>query len=355
MMSGILPPPGGGGQTPPTTQPQTTTSQSQPTGNGTQSAAIKTEADVELTQVPNNTTRPVNQFQPRSNAPNAPTRPPAPIQQQTRIGSGLGDATGSSSANVGDGRGTHPDELTPEEMTNVTKCRNFLITLIQLAQRNEQTNPQTVQNVKDLVQQLIDDRIPAQLFTERLQTELQSTPQPYLVPFLRRSLPLLRRSMQQPRTSNQQTSSNNKQPSNQRPVNTPSSSTSNTTVITTPTSAGPVKRPAPTTGTPIPLKQPVIKQEAQPVGNSVGPGGNQAFVTSTQTPQGTMIRRQQPITPRNPPGSAPTIQIVNKPIPPNARLPVKPGVPRQLPGRPQMPIRYKVQLIRIASLNIKYF
>ena len=47
----------------------------------------------------------------------------------------------------------------------------------QLAQRNEQTNPQTVQNVKDLVQQLIDDRIPAQLFTERLQTELQSTPQ----------------------------------------------------------------------------------------------------------------------------------------------------------------------------------
>ena len=52
MMSGILPPPGGGGQTPPTTQPQTTTSQSQPTGNGTQSAAIKTEADVELTPVP---------------------------------------------------------------------------------------------------------------------------------------------------------------------------------------------------------------------------------------------------------------------------------------------------------------
>ena len=63
-------------------------------------------------------------------------------------------------------------------MENVTKCRHFLITLIQLAQRNyEQTNPQTVQNVKDLVQQLIDDRIPAQTFTERLQTELQSTPQ----------------------------------------------------------------------------------------------------------------------------------------------------------------------------------
>ena len=97
------------------------------------------------------------------------------MSNQPRIGSGLD--SGQNNQHVGDGRGTHPDELTPEEMTNVTKCRNFLITLIQLAQRNESTNPQTVQNVKDLVQQLIDDRIPAQLFTERLQTELQSTPQ----------------------------------------------------------------------------------------------------------------------------------------------------------------------------------
>ena len=72
---------------------------------------------------------------------------------------------------------SNPNGLTPEELTNVQKCKNFLITLIQLAQRNEQTNPRTVQNVKDLVQQLIDDRITPTDFTERLQTELQSTPQ----------------------------------------------------------------------------------------------------------------------------------------------------------------------------------
>jgi len=51
------------------------------------------------------------------------------------------------------------------------------MTLIQLAQRNEQANPQTVHNVKELVQQLIDDSITAESFTERLQTELQSSPQ----------------------------------------------------------------------------------------------------------------------------------------------------------------------------------
>lgn len=51
------------------------------------------------------------------------------------------------------------------------------MTLIQLAQRNEQANPQTVHNVKELVQQLIDNSITAEAFTERLQTELQSSPQ----------------------------------------------------------------------------------------------------------------------------------------------------------------------------------
>lgn len=36
---------------------------------------------------------------------------------------------------------------------------------------------EVVTNVRDLVQRLIDDRITAQVFTERLQTELQSSPQ----------------------------------------------------------------------------------------------------------------------------------------------------------------------------------
>ena len=52
------------------------------------------------------------------------------------------------------------------------------MTLIQLAQRNDQANPETVQNVKGLVQQLIGDSISAESFIEGLQTELrESSPQ----------------------------------------------------------------------------------------------------------------------------------------------------------------------------------
>jgi len=92
--------------------------------------------------------------------------------------------------------------LTDEEQKNVHKCKNFLMTLIQLAQRNSSADRrEVVTNVRDLVQRLIDDRITAQVFTERLQTELQSSPQPYLVPFLENSLPLLRKSMQLNSTS----------------------------------------------------------------------------------------------------------------------------------------------------------
>lgn len=92
--------------------------------------------------------------------------------------------------------------LTEEEQKNVHKCKNFLMTLIQLAQRNSSADRrEVVTNVRDLVQRLIDDRITAQMFTERLQTELQSSPQPYLVPFLENSLPLLRKSMQLNSTS----------------------------------------------------------------------------------------------------------------------------------------------------------
>ena len=41
-----------------------------------------------------------------------------------------------------------------------------------------------MQNVKALVQNLIDDQITPDEFTKRLQVELNSSPQPYLVPFL---------------------------------------------------------------------------------------------------------------------------------------------------------------------------
>jgi len=94
-----------------------------------------------------------------------------PLQDRSSSGGGGGGGGGG-----GSGDSTN-NGLTPEENSNVTKCKNFLVTLIQLAQRNEHANPRTVLNVKNLVQQLIDDKIQAEEFTERLQRELQSTPQ----------------------------------------------------------------------------------------------------------------------------------------------------------------------------------
>ncbi|XP_076809103.1 transcription initiation factor TFIID subunit 4-like isoform X1 [Clavelina lepadiformis] len=91
---------------------------------------------------------------------------------------------------------TNPVNLSQDDMVNVNKCRNFLTTLIKLASTGGQPQ-ETVRNVKTLVQNLIDDKIAPEDFTKQLQTELKSSPQPYLVPFLKKSLPLLRLTMMQ--------------------------------------------------------------------------------------------------------------------------------------------------------------
>ncbi|XP_059140891.1 transcription initiation factor TFIID subunit 4-like isoform X3 [Physella acuta] len=83
-------------------------------------------------------------------------------------------------------------EMNQAMLENVKKCKNFLSTLIKLAYSQP---PETVKNVKALIQGLIDGKVEPEMFTERLQHELQSSPQPYLVPFLKKSLPLLRQSM----------------------------------------------------------------------------------------------------------------------------------------------------------------
>ncbi|XP_018673472.2 transcription initiation factor TFIID subunit 4-like isoform X2 [Ciona intestinalis] len=89
-----------------------------------------------------------------------------------------------------------PITLSQDDIVNVNKCRNFLTTLIKLASTGGQLQ-ETVRNVKALVQNLIDDKICPEDFTKRLQVELNSSPQPYLVPFLKKSLPLLRLTMMQ--------------------------------------------------------------------------------------------------------------------------------------------------------------
>ncbi|XP_058485463.1 transcription initiation factor TFIID subunit 4-like isoform X3 [Solea solea] len=84
--------------------------------------------------------------------------------------------------------------VSQEMQENVKKCKNFLATLIKLASHNS-PSPETSKNVKALVQDLLDAKIEPEEFTSRLQAELKSSPQPYLVPFLKKSLPALRLSL----------------------------------------------------------------------------------------------------------------------------------------------------------------
>ncbi|TNN33041.1 Transcription initiation factor TFIID subunit 4 [Liparis tanakae] len=81
--------------------------------------------------------------------------------------------------------------ISKETMENVKKCKNFLSTLIKLASSGKQTT-ETAASVRELVKDLLEGRLEAEDFTSRLYKELNSSPQPYLVPFLKRSLPALR-------------------------------------------------------------------------------------------------------------------------------------------------------------------
>ncbi|XP_064812805.1 transcription initiation factor TFIID subunit 4-like [Oncorhynchus masou masou] len=87
--------------------------------------------------------------------------------------------------------GTPTVVSTMEILENVKKCKNFLSTLIKLASSGKQSS-ETTANVKELVKSLLESKIEAEDFTSRLYRELNSSPQPYLVPFLKRSLPALR-------------------------------------------------------------------------------------------------------------------------------------------------------------------
>ncbi|XP_076875041.1 transcription initiation factor TFIID subunit 4-like [Brachyhypopomus gauderio] len=87
--------------------------------------------------------------------------------------------------------GATPTPVSAETLENVKKCKNFLSTLIKLASSSKQSS-ETAANVKELVKNLLEGKLQAEDFTSRLYRELNSSPQPYLVPFLKRSLPALR-------------------------------------------------------------------------------------------------------------------------------------------------------------------
>ncbi|NWI65611.1 TAF4B factor, partial [Todus mexicanus] len=81
-----------------------------------------------------------------------------------------------------------------EMLENVKKCKNFLATLIKLASSGPQAT-EMGQNVKNLVQNLLEAKIEPEEFTKKLYIELKSSPQPYLVPFLKKSMLALRQLM----------------------------------------------------------------------------------------------------------------------------------------------------------------
>ncbi|XP_014675326.1 PREDICTED: transcription initiation factor TFIID subunit 4-like [Priapulus caudatus] len=72
------------------------------------------------------------------------------------------------------------------------KCKNFFSTLIKLASSQP---PDVAANVRKLIQGVIDGLVQPEDFTTKLEAELKSSPQPFLVPFLKRSLPHLRQSL----------------------------------------------------------------------------------------------------------------------------------------------------------------
>ncbi|KAM4034229.1 transcription initiation factor TFIID subunit 4 isoform 2-T2 [Anomaloglossus baeobatrachus] len=179
-----------------------------------------------------------------------------------------------------------------ETMENVKKCKNFLSTLIKLASSGKQSS-ETAANVKELVQNLLDGKIEAEDFTSRLYRELNSSPQPYLVPFLKRSLPALRQLTPDSAAFIQQ--SQQQQPPTQA-----------TTTLTAVMLNSPVQRTAGKTTATVTntLQQPVISlahtaqaKPGQPTplviqqAHKAGVGVRQPQVTLTQTP---MVALRQP-------------------------------------------------------------
>ncbi|KAL8179606.1 UNVERIFIED_CONTAM: hypothetical protein K2H54_069521 [Gekko kuhli] len=175
------------------------------------------------------------------------------------------------------GHSKDPDET----MENVKKCKNFLSTLIKLASSGKQST-ETAANVKELVQNLLDGKIEAEDFTSRLYRELNSSPQPYLVPFLKRSLPALRQLTPDSAAFIQQSQQ-------QQPTTQP------TTTLTAVMLNSPIQRTAGKTTATVTstLQQPVISL-TQPTQVGVGKQGQptQVVIQQSQKP-GTLIRPPQ--------------------------------------------------------------
>lgn len=135
-------------------------------------------------------------FNQRSNSVSAATVINSPAVKSTgKCATGQGNAPRMVCPNIQTRPSTNassiPVTVTADTLENVKKCKNFLVTLMKLASSGTRS-ANMAQNVKALVKGLLDGKLEAEEFTEKLYMELKSSPQPYLVPFLKRSLPAVR-------------------------------------------------------------------------------------------------------------------------------------------------------------------
>ncbi|NXV70700.1 TAF4B factor, partial [Atlantisia rogersi] len=180
-----------------------------------------------------------------------------------------------------------------EMLENVKKCKNFLATLIKLASSGPQA-PEMGQNVKNLVQNLLEAKIEPEEFTRKLYIELKSSPQPYLVPFLKKSMLALRQLMPNAQSFIQQCM---QQPApTQEAVSTctsaaPSPSVAVTTSAVATTSL-PVIKPvsASVTVTPSLVTKPVlVSTPATASVQTVKPAPGSAVVTASLQPEASVL------------------------------------------------------------------
>ena len=82
------------------------------------------------------------------------------------------------------------NQMSPQ--TTKHKCRDILAVIRRLADKQ---SPAVAENVRNLIQGLIDGVVDPETFCAKLTSELGSSPPPSLMPFLKRSLPFLQNSL----------------------------------------------------------------------------------------------------------------------------------------------------------------
>ncbi|KAG7488337.1 hypothetical protein MATL_G00034360 [Megalops atlanticus] len=190
-------------------------------------------------------------------------------------------------------KSTPTTAISTEALENGKKCKNFLVTLIKLASSGTYS-AEMAKNVKELVKSLLDGKIEPEGFTDRLYTELKSSPQPYLVPFLKKSLPAVRQLTPNSQLFIQQCT----QPKAPGPVVL----AANKAVQPGPITAPPLKPAQPLKSTQLVIQQPrgvVIKQSVTsgqpqislPVQNKTLPKQLVTNLQATPFPTGTIIKQ----------------------------------------------------------------